>query len=401
MKRLLGSLLIVVAAFATPPAEAQFPAAPAVGSNVPLDPIRCWWRTGAGAVRVGELFDLSLTCAVLDNDAVTVVPDESRLGADAVQFTPFEVVSGAHPDDLFSSGRRFFQYHYTLRIISPDAVDRDMALPSLAIHYTIKNRVSSTASVEGRDLVYILPTFNLRVSSMVPANATDIRDAPGADFAVADELTFRAAVLEMVATTCLVLAGLLIVIAVISLLRRGATRAPAGQRLLTTGQLARAARGELKAIARERMAQGWNDTLAARALAATRLAATCAAGMPPSQRLADSDTTAGEGRLLVGGRLRRHARVVSGSATAADMARAMSLAANARRAVTLEALREALTAFSASQYQRQPALDEPALDAALSSAEAATASVAREHAWWKTLWQPRRTDGPLPLASRA
>ena len=48
--------------------------------DVSVDPIRCWWRTSAGAVRVGEPFDVSLTCAVLESDAVTVVVDESRLG---------------------------------------------------------------------------------------------------------------------------------------------------------------------------------------------------------------------------------------------------------------------------------------------------------------------------------
>src|SRR5260370_36286 len=31
---------------------------------VQVDPIRCWWRTSAGAVRIGETFDLRLTCAV-------------------------------------------------------------------------------------------------------------------------------------------------------------------------------------------------------------------------------------------------------------------------------------------------------------------------------------------------
>ena len=29
--------------------------------NVAVDPIRCWWRTSAGAVHVGEQFDLTLT----------------------------------------------------------------------------------------------------------------------------------------------------------------------------------------------------------------------------------------------------------------------------------------------------------------------------------------------------
>jgi len=43
-------------------------ALPAAAQNVETDPIQCWWRTSAGAVRVGEPFSLVLTCAVVEND---------------------------------------------------------------------------------------------------------------------------------------------------------------------------------------------------------------------------------------------------------------------------------------------------------------------------------------------
>ena len=57
------------------------PSAGRTDGMVETDPIRCWWRTSAGAVRIGEPFTLTLTCAVLDDEAVQVVPDESRLSA--------------------------------------------------------------------------------------------------------------------------------------------------------------------------------------------------------------------------------------------------------------------------------------------------------------------------------
>ena len=64
---------------------AQSPApAPAPQAGVrtmEVDPIRCWWKTSDGAVRLGQTFTLTLTCAVLQNEGVQVVPDESRLGA--------------------------------------------------------------------------------------------------------------------------------------------------------------------------------------------------------------------------------------------------------------------------------------------------------------------------------
>ena len=68
--------------------------------HVETDPLQCWWRTSAGAVRVGEPFSVVLTCAVLETDAATVVVDQSRLEPSVVQFAPFEVLGGSHGADL-------------------------------------------------------------------------------------------------------------------------------------------------------------------------------------------------------------------------------------------------------------------------------------------------------------
>ncbi len=75
---------------------------------VEVDPIRCWWKTSQGAIRIGEPFDLTLTCAVLDNELVQVVPDESRLSGAVISMAPFEMVASSHPQDLHSGSRRFF-----------------------------------------------------------------------------------------------------------------------------------------------------------------------------------------------------------------------------------------------------------------------------------------------------
>ena len=146
-------------------------------TNVEVDPIRCWWRTSAGAVRIGEHFDLWLTCAVLETDAVQVVPDESHLGIEVAALAPFEVVGGSHPADLRSGNRRFFQYQYILRIINPDAIGKDVKIPDTVIHYKVNSRVAANTSLQGRDLTYVLPPEEVRVASMVPADATDIRDS--------------------------------------------------------------------------------------------------------------------------------------------------------------------------------------------------------------------------------
>ena len=148
-RTLLASLLFLSAAGAV---QAQTPAMPPPGTtaNVEVDPIRCWWRTTAGAVRIGEKFDLALTCAVLENDDVQVVPDESHLGASVVAMAPFEVLGGPPPSTLRSGQRRFFQYQYTLRIINPDAIGKDIKVPDMVLHYKVNSRVAANTSTSLR-----------------------------------------------------------------------------------------------------------------------------------------------------------------------------------------------------------------------------------------------------------
>ena len=99
-------------------------------TNVEVDPIRCWWRTSAGAVRIGEHFDLALTCAVARKRrgagrAGRVAPRRVGRRDGAVRSA-----SAAAIRPISASGqRRFFQYQYTLRIINPDAIGKDVKIP--------------------------------------------------------------------------------------------------------------------------------------------------------------------------------------------------------------------------------------------------------------------------------
>ena len=97
-------IALAIISIATPAAAAQ---------NVETDPIQCWWRTSAGAVRVGEPFSLVLTCAIVENDAAKVIVDQSKLEASVIQLAPFEVTGGSHGADLRTDERRFFQYDST------------------------------------------------------------------------------------------------------------------------------------------------------------------------------------------------------------------------------------------------------------------------------------------------
>lgn len=396
MKRSLLALLLLIPSAGT---FAQVPATtpPGGAANVEVDPIRCWWRTGAGAVRVGELFDLSLTCALLDNDDVQIVPDETHLGAAVVAMAPFEVVRGAPRSELRSGQRRFFQYQYTLRIINPDAIGKDVRIPDLVIHYKVNSRIAANTALEGRDLTYVLPPQTVRVTSMVPADAADIRDATGASFGAVDTLLLRAGTLEIVAIASVAIGALLTLLALARLARRARKRGPADDRSLTPRTLVSAAIRELSAVRRDREREGWNDALAGRALAATRVAAACAIGRPVSQRPNDG-AAAGSGRVVASARWRGKPHVLSSPVTAGDVARAADR--QPERQPVLGNLRDALAVFSGTQYGRDAAIDQSALDAALDGAVAAAGRVKAEHSWLKTMLQ-QFLGGRAPVESRA
>ncbi|MGE3518984.1 MAG: hypothetical protein AB7J63_08535 [Vicinamibacterales bacterium] len=364
-KRLLLSCLLLALPSAL---AAQTPAnpAPAPGEMVEVDPIRCWWFTTAGAVRIGETFDVSLTCAVLETEAVSVVVDESRLGNAVVQMAPFEVVSGAHPADLHSGMRRFFQYDYRLRIINPDVIGKDVAIPEIGLHYRVNSRLDGNAAVQGRDLLYFLPPQAIRVASLVPSGATDIRDATGASFSALDTLRLRAGTFNILGTALIALGSVMILLVLVRLARGARVRTPAAERQLSGVHLVGVAARELSAVSRERATAGWTDELLDRALASTRVIAAAAIGRPVSQRPVLAGVTIGEGRLLARGPKRGMKRIVSAPTTAHDLAREVSrLPASSGRRATLEALRDALSAFAAAQYSRDGSKDQSTLDEAL------------------------------------
>jgi hypothetical protein len=238
---------------------------------------------------------------------------------------------------------------------------------------------------------------------MVPAGADDIRDATGADFGTVEALLFRANVLDVVGTTAVALGVLTAIIVLVGLARRSRSRTPVGERQLGTRQLVGAAVHELSAVGREREQGGWSEPLVARALAASRVAATAAIGARISQPLAAVNTTGGEGRLLQSGGLRGKSRVLSGSATAFDLERAIKSAtgSDAARTPMLESLREAIAVFGAAQYGRTATLEQSSLDAALSAAQSAAAQVRAEHSWVKTLVAQWRSGGETPVPTRA
>jgi hypothetical protein len=361
----------------------------AAAQNVEIDPLQCWWRTSAGAVRVGEPFTVVLTCAVLETDVATVVVDQSRLEPSVVQFAPFEVLGGSHGADLRTDQRRFFQYVYRLRLIAENLFGKDVSLPETKLSYRVQTKVSDrAAALQGRDQVYLLPPQSVRVMSLVPADATDIRDTSGETFSDLDQRAFRANLFTTIGGVLFVLAGLMTLVALVRVARRYRKTATVTDRLIGDGTVMRGVGRELAAVGRERDRGGWTPDLAGRALAALRIGGTYLLGRPvsllPANRLsAEGEDVPEAGRLILKAGWPRGRRIaVSGAVTPQSIGRERALgAANARRAELLESLARALTTFTIAHFGREGALDDAALDEALATAKKVLGRVKLDHLW--------------------
>jgi hypothetical protein len=348
--------------------------APLAAQNVETDPLQCWWRTSAGAIRIGEPFQVVLTCAVLETEAATVIVDQSRLEPSVVQFAPFEVLGGSHGVDLRTDQRRFFQYEYRLRLIAENLFGKDVALPDTKLSYHVQSRVGQKTSLQGRDQTYVLPAQSVRVLSLVPGDAADIRDTSTETFSDLDQRAFRANVFVVTGGVLFVLAGLMALLVLVRIVSRYRKPAAASDRLVTDATILRGVGREFAAVQRQREDGGWTPALAARALSALRIAGAFAIGQRVGHMPAGAEGLVEDGRLILlsgwpwGPRRKRIA--VSGSITQQSVARdraGSAATSNARRTLLLESLEQALTALTVAEFGQEAALNDSALDEALAT----------------------------------
>lgn len=320
----LASLVIL------PPAYAQ------TGTDmVEVEPITCWWRTSTSAVRTGEPFGLTLTCAVLETEATKIVPDFSKLEANVVQLPPFEVLGGTHPPDVVTTGKRFFQYDYRLRVVAEDAFGADVAVPPLEISYRVESQVPGGDSVQGRDQSYALPRASIRLISLVPGDTTDIREAPAPAFVAIESRVSRANLFQTIAGVLFALAGVVALVMLLGLLRRKTTTTEASRTRVAPRTILRAVANELAHVQRASRG-GWTSDLAGRALSALRIAGSYATGRAVGQRPVKDGETPVDGELLVSRGMGRSKALVSGSVTpeSAPDTKAAGLAAALRTFTT-------------------------------------------------------------------
>jgi hypothetical protein len=395
------------------PAAAQ-PAAPHLVSQeeTAAEPMRCWWRTSAAAVRVGEVFTVVLTCSVVQTDLLTAVPSQAELEPSAMQLTPFEVMGGTHGTDLQTADRRFFQYEYRVRLISEEMFGKDVKLPELKITYKMRSRTEGDA-LEGRDQTFVLPPMSIRVLSLVPADATDIRDASAETFGDIDRRLSRANVLRVVGGVLIGFAALAGLVAVARLVRsRRGQRGRIAPSLVSDAGILREVGRELADIQSTRRRGEWTPALAARLLTALRIISAYALGVPTTPLAAvpgapgASDLSGFEGHLNVRGRGLRGSKVtlpawVTPNVIAEELQRPPAGSrTTAQRTQVLENLRAVLSSLTASQYGRDSQLDDTTLDEALDSGLSVLRRLKIENTWVvkkMRSFRPSRAD----VASRA
>ena len=76
-----------------------------------------------------------------------------------------------------------------MRLLSEGFFGQDVNIPALTVTYNLQS--AGAGSSEGRDQTYLLPALPMRVLSIVPRAAADIRDASGQTFANVESRRFR------------------------------------------------------------------------------------------------------------------------------------------------------------------------------------------------------------------
>ncbi len=380
---------LVICLFSAWPAAGQPAAPPSLTEEE--DSLRCWWRTSTPAVRIGETLSVILTCSAVDTPSLTVLVDETQLSPEAVALAPLEVLEGARAVDLREGGRRFIQHHYRARLLGDSLFGSDAVVPPVTISYRTQSRAADGTATEGIERKHELPPLAVRVLSLVPADARDIREAPVPTLAELDDAAFRARVLTAAGGTLLGVGGLMLAVALVA--RVTGSRAPASVRpaALSEAKVLSAAGEELAAIRPRLDGDGWTPTLAARALGALRIAGAPLVSRRASQRPTDGRTTPEGGLIREGpaGPL-----LISSPITPDTVLRyraSLPEADGPDRRQTLDELQQALASLTRASYGAEGSLSaDLRLDDALTFSEGLVAAQLREHRWVARHWRSIR-----------
>ena len=367
----------------TPVTAAQQPPAGTVAS----DPIRCWWKTDRTAVRVGERFLVVLTCGVIEAGEITVVPNVTQLDPGAVALTPFDVVTGVRRDDVVARPWRYIQYEYSVRMLGDGFFGQDVPIPALTVTYNLQ---APGGGSTGRDQSYILPALPMRILSLVPRGADDIRDASDQTFAGIETRRFRSTAAMVAAGVAFAFAAVFVLLALARVAGRYRKRDAKAVRPLGAPSMLGGTLRSIADVRDEARRGGWTPELARRGLAALRVGAAVALGRPVAQQFVAASAREREGQLLVrGGLLRRRRALLSAPTTPLVIADTLGNghALSPRTRTALEQLADGLRVLNSAAYGRGGGTDSAELDAALQRGSDAIRRI-RLTSFWPT-WAVR------------
>ena len=356
----------------------------AAAHTIDSDPIRCWWKSDKTAVQVAERFVVTLTCGVIETRRVMVVPDLDQLDAAALQLAPFEVLHGVAPWGHRGGIGATFSTTTPCASSTTTSFVRTRRFPRYRSRIRFRPKPARWRS-KGASSPTCCLRCQMRIHSVVPKGAKDIRDAPRTSFADIDARAFRAAWEQRSAR-----GGLVRVRRGVARRRartrggsparaRACGRAPAVE-LRRAGQVPRA---ELEVLSAAAVA---TPATLARALAALRVAGAVALSGPVTH--ARGDTPPRVGQLAMRSRwLNRKSTLVSAAVTARTLARALERAAvPAVHRPVAEELRDVLATLTAVCYGRDAKYEAQVLIRALQRAAEAVRRLRM-----LTLW-PRRSN---------
>jgi hypothetical protein len=364
-RRFCFALVVILIGIA--PASAQ-PKRPPRPGEVESDPIKCWWKADRSAIRVGERFTLVLTCGVIETSSIKVVPAINQLEPGAVSLTPFEAVAGSKHEDVVVPPWRYIQYEYSMRLLSEGFFGQDVNIPALTVTYNLQS--PGSGNTEGRDQTYALPPLPMRVLSIVPRTAADIRDASGQTFANVESRRGRATAAVVAAAIAFAFAAVLAALALVRLAGRFRVRdakvvRPLPRQVVLGGAL-RALRRARSDAARD----GWTPASMARAMAALRVAGSTALGRRVAQLPVSNGTAERVGQIEVryGPLWMRKRALISAATTPATLLAAIENGHGATSRATLQPIMDALQLLSTAVYGRAGEADTIAISAAIDNA---------------------------------
>jgi hypothetical protein len=365
-------------------AQAQVPAPAGGARDVEANALNCWWAPAKSAVHVGEPFGLTLTCRVLETEAAAVVPNVAEIEPTSIQLTPFDVLEGRRHEDVVVPPWRYLQFSYTVRLLGEEFFGRDLSIPS--INVTFRIRTGGADATEGTERSYVLPSIPIRILSLVPAQAADIRDPAPGTFADAEALRVRSTVALVAGVILLGFAALLLAIAMVHAIERYRKRAAPVEAPVPVGALLDGCLREVDRVRSEAARDGWSPGLAARALAPFRVAAAVAMSQPVTQTMVAGGAPTRDGQLAVGyGVLRRrHARM--SAAMTADAIDRLRTADNGNAPCPVnddlvDPIRDVLVGLNAVRYGRSGAADVLELDRTLDNGASALRRLRGSRRW--------------------